>query len=255
MVPSILASVLQASIALAAGLTAFRLQHTGLYRRYPLLFAYMIFVAIYSLAPVAMDTRRPAYFWVWTMCQPIQWGLDILVVRELCSVILEKHPGLVTLGRWGMYAGVIVAAFLSFLSLLPHIKSAMPARSRHVAYWVAAGRGVTLALAILLILMLFALSRYPVHLSRNAILNAVLFTLVFLSDCLEAIVRTVFDTHLNPWVAAALSAAEAAWLLLWFLRLSPAGEQRQFDWIRFSPEYEKRVLQRLDALNRIVRMS
>ena len=63
-------------------------------------------------------------------CQPLQWGLDILVVRELCSVVFEKHPGLVTLGRWGMYTGVIMSAFLSFLSLLPHINSTMPARSR-----------------------------------------------------------------------------------------------------------------------------
>jgi hypothetical protein len=252
MVPSTLLGILQSAIAVAGGLTAFRLWHTGLYRRYPVLFSYMTFAAAYSVVPVLVDTRRVTYFWIWIVSEPIQWGLDILVVRELCQVVLEKYPGLVTLGRWGMYTGLVVAAFLSFLSLLPHINSTMPARSRRVAYWVATGRGVTFALAIFLILMLFALSRYPVHLSRNVILNAVLFTLVFLSDSLEAILRTIFDTHMNPWLAAGVSAAETAWLLIWFFRLSPEGEHTQFDWIHFGPEYEKRVLRRLDTLNRIV---
>jgi hypothetical protein len=252
MVPSTLLGILQSAIAIAGGLTAFRLWRTGLYRRYPVLFSYMTFTGLYSFVPVLVDTRKLAYFWTWIVFQPIQWGLDILVVRELCRVILEKHPGLVTLGRWGMYAGLVVAACLSFLSLLPHIDSTMPARSRLVAYWVATGRGVTFALAIFLILMLFALSRYPVRLGRNVILNAVLFTLVFLSDSLEAILRTIFDTHMNPWLAACVSAAETAWLLIWFFRLSPEGEHLQFDWIHFGPEYETRVLRRLDTLNRIV---
>jgi hypothetical protein len=252
MVLSLLSSVLQAAVAVAGGLTAFRLVQTGLYRRYPILFCYMAFTAVYDIAPALLDTRRATYFWIWIWCQPVVWMLDILVVGELCRVILEKHPGLVTLGRWGLYVGVMVAAFLSYLSLLPHIHSTMPARSRKIAYWVATGRGITFALAILLILMLFALSRYPVHLSKNVILNAVLFALVFLSDSMEAILRTIFDTHLNPWVAVALTGVEVVWLLVWFFRLKPEGEYTQFSWIRFGPEYETRMLRRLDTLNRIV---
>jgi hypothetical protein len=252
MVPTLLLNILQAGIPFAAALTAFRLRQTDLHRRYPVLFTYMVFVAIYQFAPSVMDLRGKMYFWTWVVCQPVQWALDILVVRELCRVVLEKHPGLVTLGRWGMYTGVIISAFLSYLSLLPQIHSTTPARSKLVAYWVAAGRGVTLGLAIFLILMLFALSRYPVHLSKNVILNAFLFTLVFLSDSLEAILRTVFDRRMNPWVAASVTAAEVAWLLLWFFRLRPDGEYTQFSWIRFGADYERRVLERLDTINRIM---
>jgi hypothetical protein len=252
MVPSTLVSVLQAATSLAAGLTAFRLWHTRLHRRYPILFSYMIFMTIFEFIPQVLNTRHLTYYWIWVCLEPILWALDILVVRELCRVVLEKYPGLVTIGRWGMYGGVAVAAFLSFLSLLPHIHSAMPARSRVLAYWIATGRGITFGLAIFLLLMLFALSRYPVHLSRNVILNALLFTLVFLADSLDAILRTVFDVRMSPWLIAAVSAAEVSCLLLWFFRLSPEGEHTQFSWIRFGPEYEKRVLERLDTLNRIV---
>jgi hypothetical protein len=252
MVPSILVSLLQAAISLATGLTAFRLANTPLHRRYPVLFCYMVFSAVYSLTPIVVNTNGALYFWIWIYGQPIEWALDVLVVHELCRVILEKHPGLVTLGRWGMYFGVFLAGFLSYLSLLPHITSTMPARSRLVAYWVVAGRGVTLGLAIFLILMLLATSRYPVHLCRNVILNAGLFTLVFLSSSLEAIMRTIFDRRMNPWLAAALTGVEIACFFVWFFRLSADGEHTEFSWIRFGPEYEQRVLQRLDALNRIV---
>jgi uncharacterized membrane protein YozB (DUF420 family) len=252
MTPGALLSVLDAAIPAASGLTAVRLWYSGLYRRYPVLFAYMTFGAIDGLVPEVFDARRPAYFWVWICTQPMVWLLNILVVRELCRVVLEKHPGVVTIGRWVMYAGVVLAAFLSFLSLLPHIDSAMPARSRILEYWVAAGRGISFSLAIFLLLMLFAVSRYPVRLSRNVVLNAVLFTYCFLSDSLTAILSTIFDRRMNPWVSVAVSAAEVACLLLWFFRLTPEGEQARFDWIHFAPEYEKRVLSRLDALSSIV---
>ena len=53
----------------------------------------MAFVATYQLAPSVMDTRGKVYFWTWVACQPMQWALDILVVRELCRVILKSIPG------------------------------------------------------------------------------------------------------------------------------------------------------------------
>jgi hypothetical protein len=247
-----IAKILQLAISLAAGLTAARLATTGLHRRYPVLFTYMAFVALYGIAPDILDTRGSRYFWTWVFCEPVQWTLDILVVRELCRVILEKYPGLATMGRWTMYAGVAIVAFFSFLSLLPHIHSTMSRRSRVLAYWMATGRGVTFALVIFLLLMLLALSRYPVHLSRNVILNALLFTLVFLFDSLEALLRTIFDVRMSPWLSDSLAAVQVVWLSLWFLRLSQDGEHRQFDWIRFRPDYERRMLDRLDALNSVL---
>jgi len=94
----------------------------------------MVFTAIYSLAPEVLNTRHMTYFWLWIYAQPLQWLLDILVVQELCHVVLERHPGLFTLGRWVMYGGVCVAAFISFLSLLPHIDATLPARSKLIGY-------------------------------------------------------------------------------------------------------------------------
>jgi len=178
----------------------------------------MAFTAVYSLSPEVLSVRRPTYFWFWICSQPLEWLLDILVVREICQVVLERHPGLFTLGRWVMYAGVGVASFVSFLSLLPHIDSTMPARSKAVdtglqpaADQFQPGNFPDSDA--------FRREPLPRRLSRNVILNAVLFTSCFLCESLRAILTTMFDVRMNPWVSAALLAAEAACLLLWFFRL------------------------------------
>jgi hypothetical protein len=238
--------------AVAAGVTATRLYRSGLYQRYPFLFSFMAFLALYSLCPIILNTRGAAYFWTWIVCQPVVWILDLLVVRELCRVVLERYPGLFTLGRWLMYIGVAASAVLSFLSLLPHIQSTMPARSKILGYWVAANRGVTLSLVIFLFLMLLAVSRYPVRLSRNAILNAVLFTVCFLSDSLGSILSAIFDMQLSPSVTVTMAGVEAVCLVVWLFCLTPDGEHSCFQWIHFGHAYEERVLSRLDALNRVL---
>jgi len=249
MTTSTLLSVFQAVTSAASGLIAFRLYRSGLYHRYPVLFSYMAFLAVYAICPVVLNPGGPLYFWTWIFAEPIRWALEILLVRELCRVVLERHRGLVSLGRWVMYIGVAVAALLSFLTLLPHIRSTMPARSKAIGYWMAADRGISLSLVIFMLLMLLAVSRYPVRLSRNVILNAGLFTFCFTCDSLGAILRTVFDVRLSASVNVILSGITASCLLVWLSYLKPEGEHVHFDWIHFAPEYEGHVLARLDALN------
>jgi hypothetical protein len=252
MTPATLLPVFEVVMAAAAAATSYRLWRSGLRQRYPLLFVYMLFLVPYSLYPEVLDRHSVTYFFTWLSLQPLLWILEILMVRELCRVVLERHPGLVTLGRWMMYVGVAVAGFLSFLSLLPHIQSTMSVRSKILGYWVAGNRGVSLSLVVFLFLMLFAVSRYPVKLSRNVILNATLFTLCFTADSLGAILKAMFDLSLSPSVIATLSGIQVLCLIGWLFWLSPKGEHTHFAWLHFGPEYEERVLGQLDALNRIL---
>jgi hypothetical protein len=34
----------------------------------------MLFSAVYSLAPLAVDIKTGLYFWIWIYCQPIEWA-------------------------------------------------------------------------------------------------------------------------------------------------------------------------------------
>jgi hypothetical protein len=240
------------SAAALAGsvLTAWKLVHEGLHRRYPVLLAYLIYLSLEKLYPLLMDFRSKPYFYLWLITEPASWVFQILAVRELCGLVLERHPGLTTAGRWMMYSGTAFSAAISLLSLLPRITGALPQRSKMLGYAMAADRGVNFSLAIFLLLMLALASRYPVPLSRNIVVSTVVFTASFLSNTLGALLVTVFDLRTGPVVDAALMGIHAVCLLAWFLLLNREGEAVKIGWTHFGPAQERRLLGHLESLNR-----
>src|SRR5207248_4908074 len=144
------------------------------HRRYPVFFWYFCFRVLNGLWPFFFDLKSNAYIYIWEATEPVNLIFYIWVVLELCALVLERHKGLYSLGRWAMALGMVISVGLSILTLLPKITPAMPQRSRSLGYFFATDRGVTFCLAIFLLLMLFLLSRYPVPLSRNVVLHVTL---------------------------------------------------------------------------------
>jgi hypothetical protein len=235
-----------------AALTSVRMWRSGLHRRYPFLFAYLVFQVPYSIWPAIMDIHSRGYFWVWVFSEPVSWIFEIAVVRELCGLVLERYRGLCSLGRWSMYGSVALSAAISLASLLPRIPSALTQRSRLLFYWYGGDRGVHLALAIFLLLMLLLASRYPVPLNRNVVLNAAMFTALFFGGTLASLLRTIFDLRAGHGLDVALTASSAASLIAWFFTLTPEGERDRVELAHFRPEDEARILQRLDQIDRFV---
>jgi len=233
-----------------AGLTAAKLFATGLHRRYRIFFWYMLFRVFQGVWPYFVNNlKSDLYFYLWTFTLPISLIFYILVVLELCRLVLEKHAGLYTLGRWAIYLGMAVSVTLSILSLLPKIKPNMPQRSKYMGYILATDRGVTFGMAIFLILMLLLISRYPVKLSRNVILHAGLYTVFFLCNTLDVILARVFGLPHYAAIDTGRMIVSCLCLLAWFFLLSPKGEETQAQILHFRPEHEERLLYQLDAIN------
>lgn len=249
---ALLLSTFEATSAVFAALTAFRMYHSGLRRRYPVLFGYLVFFVPYSIWPALSNTASVAYFWFWVVTQPICWLFEFLVVGEFCGLALERYRGLFTLGRWAMYGGVVVAAAISVSSMLPRIPHSITERSRLLFYIYGADRGIHLAMGIFLILMMAMASRYPVPLNRNIVVNAAIFTGLFFSTTLTSLLRTVFDQRVGDAVNLWLTGTGAASLIVWFFILTPKGEELRVSLAHFRPDDEARVLQRLDVINRFV---
>ena len=235
-----------------AALTAVRMCRSDLDRRYPFLFAYLVFQVPYAIWPATVDIASPGYFWFWLVTEPINWIFEIAVVRELCGLVLERYRGLCSLGRWSMYGGVSLSAAISLATLLPRIPNALTQRSRLLYYWYGGDRGINLALAIFLLLMLLLASRYPVPFNRNVVLNAVMFTVLFFGSTLSSLLRTIFDLRVALLLDIGLTASGAASLIVWFFALTPEGEKDRVELAHFGPEDEVRILQRLDQMNRLV---
>lgn len=228
-------------------LTAVKLYRTGLSCRYRIFFYYFIFRVLNGIWPLCLDRRSEMYLRLWVISEPLIWMFYVGVVLELYKLVLERHKGLYTLGRWALYFGMALSVGLSVLSLLLRIKPAQ--RSRILPYILPADRGVTLSLAIFLLLMLFLLSRYPVPLSRNVILHATLYTVFFLSNTLGNILSGVFRVGLYDSISTGLMVVSCACVYSWLFFLSPNGEEVRMNIVHFGPEHEERLLYQLDSLN------
>jgi hypothetical protein len=230
-------------------LTTLKIHHSGLHKKYRIFFAYLLFRIPYTMAGLLLDVKSDFYLKFWVVTIPITWAFYVLVVRELCGLVLERYAGLKTLGRWFMYLATAVSLALSVLSLLPRLSPATPQRSRILYYIYAIDRGVTLSLAIFLVVMVFLLSRYPVRLSRNVVVHVVVYTLFFLSSSMTMLLRSVFGLRVYTAVDTALMALASACGFAWFWLLSLKGEETTVSLPSMDSRHEQHLLSQLDSLN------
>jgi hypothetical protein len=240
-------------LALAAcGLTGIKLGLTGLYRRYRALLAFLC-LRFSALTVILFwfhdDLGSGAYQKFWVVYTPVTWIVNILVVLELYSLVLEKHKGLSTLGRWVQYAGLTISILISGLTLLPQIQSGATQQSNILNYYYAIERGINLSLVVFLLFILFWLTRYPVPLSRNVLVHSVVYSTLFLSNTLGMLARVFFGFQLSRSVSTFMLGVFAACTLVWLVFLNPKGEEVRVSVPRFGPEQEQRILSQLEALN------
>lgn len=244
-----LVSYLPAVSATAAGLTALKLLKTGLYRRYPAFLINLLVPIPCFIAFVLLPSNSHTYFYIWEATQPLAWLFNIGMVFELYRIILARHKGLYSLGRWAMYLGIAISVTISTLALMPQITPQAPQVSHFMPYFIAGDRGIDCSLAIFLLFMMFLLSWYAVPLCRNVVVHAVIYTLFFLSSTLVQILKSVFGMENIDELNAGLTAMSCVCLMAWFFLLTRDGEAVRVKQPWIGPEQEERILSHLDLMN------
>jgi len=246
----VLESVLQGVLLLGSILTAVRLFRTGLYRRYPFFFLYFVLRIPNSLWPLFLDTSSNTYLHVWVFTEPVFVVLYVLMVFELYRLVLEKYEGLYTLGRWAMYLFGTISLGVSALTLIPRIRPTAPQSSKILGYFFAIERGVDFSLAIFLILLLFFLALFPVKLSRNVRVHAIIYPVFFLSNTLALLMRGLFGMQHVDQFNAVFSVVSVAAMIAWLVLLSPEGEEAPaHTQVSAGHDFESRALIHLSSLN------
>jgi hypothetical protein len=248
-ISSALALFLQAILLLGSALMAWKLYSSGLYRHYPVFFYYCIFRVPNSIWPLLLGVNSSLYQQIWMVTDPLVLGFYLLMVAELYRLVLEKYKGLYTVGRWAMYVSVALALAISLLSLLAKLTPAMPQRTRLMGYFIFTERGIDSSLAIFILLILLFLSRYPIKLSRNVRVHALIYSVFFLSNTVGLFLRMLFGLKASDHLNMVFTAISAGSMIAWLLLLSPAGEEIPQEQMRVRPDQEQRLLTQLDALN------
>jgi hypothetical protein len=228
------------------------LWRTGLYRRYRALLAFLLYSLIYEgLVPAFWsESASTGYRWFWLISQPITWLLSVWVVLELYSLILERHKGLATLGRWLQYAGFTVSTVLSLLVMIPRGTIHGSPADVVLPIYYATERGVDCGMLLFLVCMLFWLSYYPVPLSRNVILHSAIYAALFLSNSVGMFAQLFFGSQLSPSLTTALMGVFTACVFTWLIFLTPKGEEVRVTVSHLAPHQEERILSHLESLNR-----
>ena len=234
---------------LGSVLMVLQLYRTKLHLRYPIFFAFFIFRIPNSIWPLFLDVSSPEYQQVWVVSTPIGFVFYVLMVVELYKLVLEKYKGLYTLGRWALYVSLAISVGISAFSMMARITPRLPQRSKIMFNVLAVERGTNTGLAIFIILILCFLSFFPVKLSRNVRMHALIFSIFFLGNTFVSLMRSLFGMRLGNEVNTIVMAVNAASVVAWLTLLRPAGEEVRPEPVQFVQGHESRLLAHLDAIN------
>lgn len=224
--------------------TAMRMYHFGLHRKYKYFFAYLIFFTLYGPTGFIVNVKSPLYMQIWFITEPVIWLFYVLVVLELYSLLLANHKGLYSLGRWIMHGSLALSVLFSAASIM------MTPRRPHALFgwYVVAERGLAFSLSAFLLLALTCLMLLPIRLTRNLTLHSALFSAFFLSNTLGRLL--VFGrVAISPAMNNAMMVVPAVCVLLWMLFLDEKGEEQKLRLPFLSREHEQRLITQLDTLN------
>ena len=250
MVSVALVSILKIASLLGSALTAARLFNNGLYLRYRVFFAYMLFRVPDGIWPLFLDPKSKTYFFWWISTGVLLWVFYVLLVSELYRLVLEKYKGIYSLGRWFVYSGVVVAVAISAMSLTVKFNPQTPQRSGILPYYMVAERGIDLSLLLFILLILLFLAIFHVPLARNVKVHSAVYAAYFLSNTMVFLLRVVFGLRMKNEGDLLLMATSCGCLVAWLFLLSPKGESLPSAGEGAGPMEEQRILIHLEALNR-----
>jgi hypothetical protein len=231
-----------------------RLSYLNLVRQFPALAAYLAFLAVIKLVFSVLDPVSRFYFWSYFVLEFLKWIFGVFAIRELFALMFNRYPGISTVGRWGMYFGVGLALSISLLVTRLFWSRGPQGRSVYLFYFEVSQRSVVFTLAFVIVTILLVLSRYPLRLSKNALVSAIFFSVLYLSEAAQMLVDSLAPKLYNLYVDWAEAVFVLICLLGWSALLTPETETIPAR-VAFSTPREDHLLQQLDALNQLMTRS
>lgn len=241
------------SEAAAAIFATARLLHYGMWRRFPVLISYLLTVALRaSILSLLANTSKP-YLWVYLGASPLIWCAAILSVREMFALVFRDYPGLRTVGRWALYVALGVSVAASMLA----IRAPWPGESRNARwlfYELTFDRSIHFSLAVIIVILMLFLSRYPLHLDRNTYVASGCFSAMYLA---QSVVRLI--DSLTPKLSVhSIDYAEVGFTALcfigWGITLQSSSVPAPIR-VPVNKPRETELLQQLESLNGILARS
>ena len=244
----VLERVLAYAVPFGALLVAWRLWRQRLSSRYRWFSAFLLYMAATSCVFFALDRRSPAYFWSFVGYQIVLWILELLVLLELFSILVDNYRGIASAGRDFMRIALAAAVLITLLIALLNHQSG-PGEFPMLESFLLVSRVVLFLILGFLALMIVFLLWFPMPLSRNALAYLTGYSVYFVGQGLSDFAANLFGPEAYQWLSAATLLVTTSCLAFWAFTLSGSGEQSAVRARRWKPAEEERLVQQLEAIN------
>lgn len=145
-----------------------RLFSLRLHNRFPWFLAFRLLSFAVGLAGFFLDPKSRDYCYLYLSLTPFYLVLYVLMVGEVFKELNEKYPGLRNLARGSLAASAVLGIGTALAAVpITSPKWACADFQCRMFVFVEFQRGAMLGLAVLMLSMLWRLSRFPISISRN----------------------------------------------------------------------------------------
>ena len=221
----------------------------GLQVKYRFLALYLLWNAIggFILLPIPRNTML--YFYAYSFARFVQWILDVLITLDLVSAITKRYVGIGTAARVAATVCLSVATVAAVLTSMLDFSTA-PATYPIISTFQLVDRTISFSVLAFLGLILAFLLWFPVHLSRNTVVYAAGFMLVFAARFSTAILSNLLGYSPFLVLSTLQLGVFTCVLILWLVRLKSSNEQDEtVIGHRWNPKEEGRLMAQLETVN------
>ena len=219
-----IADLLTVAAVLAEVGWALNLWRTGLYRRYPVLFAFLIVASLDSVAShIAYRhyAESVIYGWYWVVAQPLSWTLYFCLLVEVHNRMLSGFKGFERLGQLLIYAasGAVSMVFLGMMFL-------EVSRETWMQFWFLQRRSVYIGLTLFtMFLVVFGLY-FHLKIPRNVKTLFGTFAILFGSVAMTLILADMWGEAIGSVQRPVMAASYLLCIGFGAATFSLAGEQQ-----------------------------
>lgn len=242
-------SALSIALALACLALLARILQAGLIAKFRFSFSFFALLVLELSLLMLLPRKSDGYTWVYLVGQSVNLLVACGVVREIYSLALNDRPALAAFGEKVVLFAFGFAVVIAATSLILDPK-VLPGQFPYLHWLFTSERAGNLVLVLLLLMIGFYVTWFPVRLQRNIQLYAVGFTVFFLARSSGLLAINLSSPTYTLRISNTMMVAETACIALWVF-----GLRRERDDLasvgrrRWNPVEMDRLSGQLDSIN------
>jgi hypothetical protein len=232
---------LQNSIVVAL---VFRFLVTGLFRKYPYFFGFLLVASLQALVLSFISQNSPSYFYPWLVSQALLTCFGLLIVLELYTLILRDLAGIASASR--RYIKICLGLAIAGSSVLLLLERKPQTL---ITTFTIMDRVLVTSLLIFVLMLTAFLVYYPVPINRNLVVYSIGYAVYYMFKGIGLLIININYTWGRQF-SIVVVAAFALSLLFWLVGLSRQGEEKTLViGHRWNRDDQEEILERLKSIN------